>query len=331
MATNRRAYAFILREKDGIGEMLVFRERGKEPSKPFHIPGGGLEPGEIPEEAIVREIEEESGLTGLKPSKFIGQWVEQQENQIFQRYFFLFHTSKLLPDTWTHKVTGNGLDSGIYYDYQWVSAEDALRLHVVYHSYLKPKYLPMLFPKKIHLGLQRNQIYLLPFSERWAPVFEAERDLIRIMTDPLLADIQHIGSTSVFGMVAKPIIDIGIAFKHLTTLPNIVARLERVGYQYLGPHGVEGRQYLVKRDVEEKSFFHIHMYPEGHSLLQRHLVFRNALRTNDELAEEYYLYKLKTWSRIGGDRENYTISKGSFFDQFFELNKTLKVPLTESQ
>ncbi len=317
MAANQRAYAFILCNRENGHRLLAFRQKGIAPAKAFHLPGGGVERAETPTDGVIREIEEESGLVGLVPEKYIGQAVEQGRTQVIQRHFFLFRAPESLPESWDHKVTGTGEDAGITYRYSWLPTTKLLRIHKVYHAFLNSRHLPDLFPKDIHLGLKREDLYLLPYSPKWPPIFEAERDIIKVGIGKWVTDIQHVGSTAIPDFAAKPIIDIAIALKDRFETGVLVDPLYRLGYVHKGPNGVPGRQYFTKK-LDGRTAFHLHMYHHSSIFYKRHLIFRDALRKDDALAVEYHNLKLKLWKEFPSERAFYTAGKNPFFQEFFK-------------
>lgn len=102
---NQKVLAYITRERHGRLELLVFRHR-EEPDAGIQIPAGTPEAGEPLEQALVREIEEESGLTGLT---FVRKVAAAEEPDRFQvRHVYHLHASADLPDAWTHRVGRQG-------------------------------------------------------------------------------------------------------------------------------------------------------------------------------------------------------------------------------
>lgn len=315
MAVNSRAYAFIIQEKNGVWQLLVFQKKGASQTSPYHIPGGGVDPGETPSEGVIREIEEESGLVGLVPTQYIGQWIREEHDTILQRHFFLFYAPNSLPDHWEHMVTGTGDDAGIIYRYKWILPNEALRLHLIYHPYLNAKHLPLFFPDPIFLGLNDQMLYLVPYSNRWPFIFSAEADiLLQTIGQKNIASIEHIGSTSVWDMPAKPIIDIAIGLHDNQVIPEIISPLKQLGYQYKGPNGIPGRHYFKKKN-EKLTFFHLHIFHKNSRNLKLHIQSRDALNRSFQLANDYKFLKLQLWVQNleGRNRARYQAGKIPFF------------------
>ena len=331
MATNKRAYAYILRRKGGGMQLLAFKEEGKGLYKPYHLPGGGVDPGEVPEEAVRREIFEESGLVDLPPGQLLGQWIEQQEHEIFQRYFFLFKDVQGLPDSWVHRVTGKGVDAGINYHYCWFGAEEALRIHLIYHAYLSCLHLPDLFAKGRLLGAQPRQLHLLPYAEHWAAAFTDESTRVRKAAGNSVLNLEHVGGTAVPGMVAQPVVDMAMSCHSeffASDLPKI--RLEALGYEEVGEVEIPARKYFVRRNDVGEICFALAVFPDRSAMLQRFIDLRQELLADDRLVETYNRIKLKAWQRSDGDVQTYRRAKEAFYRQFFQRREPQEFSPTRS-
>ena len=102
-----------------------------------------------------------------------------------------------------------------------------------------------------------QHITVTDYDPLWPPKYEEESLLIkRILADNCIA-IYHIGSTSVPGLAAKPIIDIMVAVKSLTKVDDTADELIKIGYEYLGEFGIAGRRYLRKGGDERTHQIHI--------------------------------------------------------------------------
>lgn len=316
MATNQRAYAFIIRIKDGKSQLLVFRQSGKRKESPYHIPGGGLEIDELPLDAVIREIEEESGLTGLPFGRYIGQWVSEINDVIYQRFYFVFFAPEKLPDAWTHRVTGTGEDAGVYYNYSWVSATESLRIHLNYHAYLRPKFLPELFPALLGNGNEDSRQHLSPFYEQWPYIYEAEKDALSLIAKDLLINFWHIGSTAIPRMVSRPIIDILAVVRDAEASQKLNDQLKLLGYEHVGPGGIPGRILFEKHGTDGKVSFQLHVFFPNSVHIEIFLKFKQALVLDSDLATNYYLAKLRSIFETGSEIGTYQKFKKNYFGKF---------------
>jgi len=140
--------AFIIRRNgEGLHELLLFRHADL-PEVPVQIPGGTLEVGrETIEEALHREVLEESGLAGLKIIRKLGvsDWFWNQEQFWVKRHVFLLEAPCDTPDTWIHAVTGNGSDAELRFAYHWLRPTDEFGLGGDLGIFLNGEHLPELF------------------------------------------------------------------------------------------------------------------------------------------------------------------------------------------
>lgn len=127
--------AYIVRPDAEGPHLLAFRHRDF-PEVDLQPPGGTVDPGEHPEAAVRREIEEESGLRDLTLIGKVGEAVFTWEDTPHIRHFYLFRAPAGLPDRWEHVVTGGGEDAGIVYVYEWLSASRFHLLHEGFRMFL---------------------------------------------------------------------------------------------------------------------------------------------------------------------------------------------------
>lgn len=127
MKRKEKVLAYIIRERQEAKELLVFLHRDY-PEAGLQVPGGTVDPGEDYVEAIIREIEEESGLV-IKPSEIMGMigesfYKRKDIEEINHRHYFLIRKDDL-PDSWTHTVHSSGADDGLLFDYFWMEIDRA--------------------------------------------------------------------------------------------------------------------------------------------------------------------------------------------------------------
>lgn len=114
----KKVLAYILREKNGVTEILLHRHRDFHEAG-YQVPGGTVEENEAIEGALLREVYEESGLNDFDMIEKIGEsWLRDEKNKTC-RFFYRLHINKNVPDTFEHKVSGNGEDAGLVFIYEW--------------------------------------------------------------------------------------------------------------------------------------------------------------------------------------------------------------------
>jgi GrpB-like predicted nucleotidyltransferase (UPF0157 family) len=156
-------------------------------------------------------------------------------------------------------------------------------------------------------------IELAQYSPQWNSLFEAERSVFASVFSPLTFRIEHIGSTAVPGLGAKPIIDVLVGGHSLAEIEARVSAMEALGYQYMAEHEVvfPQRRFFAKPLVRPRQF-HLHAVAMDSQFFVEHLLFRDALRADPGLAAEYFALKVDLAARFGNDREGYTDAKTLF-------------------
>lgn len=166
------------------------------------------------------------------------------------------------------------------------------------------------------LGLPKGVVELCPYTSEWQGLFEEEQKLLRDCVGNYVLDIQHIGSTSIPGMIAKPILDIGIAVSNFEEARVCIAPIEQLGYEYRGENGIPRRHYFVKGTPRTH---HIHMLEIGSAEWRIHLFFRDYLRQNPEVAAEYADIKKRLAYQFENERKAYTDGKAAFVQRVIQL------------
>src|SRR4030042_2890085 len=99
--------------------------------------------------------------------------------------------------------------------------------------------------KKV-IGLQRKKVKLLSYNSAWKRLYKEEEELLNSAIGKYVLDIQHVGSTSIPGAKAKPIIDIAIGVRKLKDGEKCIKPLEKLGYEYGHDAGIKGRNFFAK-------------------------------------------------------------------------------------
>lgn len=137
---------------------------------------------------------------------------------------------------------------------------------------------------------------VVPYNPAWKAAYEREADAICQALRSSAIELHHIGSTSIEGILAKPIIDLmGVAID-LTIVDANSRALEELGYEVMGEYGIPGRRYFRKSDNTGKRTHHLHVFAKGSEHPERHLAFRDYLRAHPEKAAEYSELKAKLTS-----------------------------------
>ena len=131
-------------------------------------------------------------------------------------------------------------------------------------------------------------VELHPHSPEWIAMARTESAALKTELGNLLLDVEHMGSTAVPGIAAKPIIDLMPIAHDDAALDAMEAGVQKLGYEWLGEFGIPGRRYCRKNDpLTGKRQFQLHCFARGASEIARHLAFRDYLRAHPEIAKAY--------------------------------------------
>jgi GrpB-like predicted nucleotidyltransferase (UPF0157 family) len=145
----------------------------------------------------------------------------------------------------------------------------------------------------------------------WAARFRAEKTVLLDVLGPWLAGpIEHIGSTAVPGLAAKPVIDIMAAVESLDASRPAIAAVERLGYCY-APYRTDREHWFCKPSFRERTH-HLHLVPAQSASWIEAITFRDVLRSEPAVAREYEALKRLLAEEFRHDREAYTNAKGPF-------------------
>jgi GrpB-like predicted nucleotidyltransferase (UPF0157 family) len=167
-------------------------------------------------------------------------------------------------------------------------------------------------------------IAIADYDPRWAAMYADESARVQNAAGEWLLNIEHVGSTSVPGLAAKPIVDMMPGLRSLDDAPQIVSAMEGLGYQYIPDYEDElpERRYFVRppgRGYRHKRLFHVHAVETTSAFWRRHLAFRDYLRTHAETADEYAALKRRLAAEYGSDRVGYTEAKTEFITRIESL------------
>jgi GrpB-like predicted nucleotidyltransferase (UPF0157 family) len=150
------------------------------------------------------------------------------------------------------------------------------------------------------------KVQLLPHDPHWSQLADMEAELIAKAIGPTLSTVHHVGSTSIAGIHAKPILDLMPVVRDLTALDGRQRDMEASGYESWGELGLPGRRYHTKTDpVTGRRLAQLHCYESGSSDIVRHLAFRDYLRANPDVAAHYDRVKVHCWTLHPDDSHAY--------------------------
>ena len=155
------------------------------------------------------------------------------------------------------------------------------------------------------------EVRVVPYDPAWPALFEAERvRLLEVLAPWLAGPIEHVGSTAVPGLIAKPVIDIMAGVRSLDASRGAIAEVERLQYQYW-PYRCDVMHWFCKPGASFRTH-HLHLVPHGSPAWQERIAFRDCLRDDATVAAKYAELKDDLARRYRRDREAYTEAKGPF-------------------
>ena len=162
-----------------------------------------------------------------------------------------------------------------------------------------------------------RHIVVMPYDARWARDFSEIASEIRAALGELALDIEHVGSTAVPGLSAKPIIDIDVVIRDYARFDAVVRALKAIGYRHEGDLGVTGREAFGYEGKAHLRKHHLYVCPQDSPELKRHIAFRDYLRAHPEAAREYGRVKAEGAKLYPHDIEGYINHKSAFIERVY--------------
>ena len=163
------------------------------------------------------------------------------------------------------------------------------------------------------LGLKRGTVQLVKHNSDWKKVFELEAKKLKKIFGEDAIDIQHIGSTALKGMRAKPIIDIGLMVLSFGAVKRHAKELASAGYVLKENYGE--KEMFFTKGPEEKRTCYLHIGEAGSGFIESAIRFRDILREDKKIAKEYSQLKEKLAIEYSEERKVYTKKKGEFIEK----------------
>lgn len=179
----------------------------------------------------------------------------------------------------------------------------------------------------------KNQkpVIIEEYDEKWPIAFNIIKSIISDTLNDLALQIEHVGSTAVPNLAAKPIIDIDIVIESMEHLPGVIKKLDELGYVHEGDLGMKNREAFARKDVyvpyssggDVKHEHHLYVCNRESDELQRHIMFRDILRKHRVLVSEYTNLKKQLSDEFSNDRKAYTEGKTEFVTRILNEYKDL--------
>ena len=169
----------------------------------------------------------------------------------------------------------------------------------------------------MEIGVRKKTVKILKYNPEWKNEYLKEEAVLKNALQNYDIDIQHVGSTSIVGCKAKPIIDIAIGISNLEYGKKLIPTLQKIGYYYDGTADFGVRYFLKKCKNDIETHF-IHIEDKNSRIWQNHVVFRDYMNINYKKVIEYSNLKEKLAQKFYNDRKNYTKAKETYIEETIE-------------
>ncbi|MCI9408292.1 MAG: GrpB family protein [Oscillospiraceae bacterium] len=164
-----------------------------------------------------------------------------------------------------------------------------------------------------------KNVIVLPYDPKWKNDFEKiKQELVNAIGD-LIVCIEHVGSTSVEGLSAKPIIDIDVVISDYSVFDSIVSKLSTIGYFHVGDLEIKEREVFKYFDKPHLRKHHLYVCPQNSKELLRHITFRDFLRNNPEAVKKYGKVKENAAKLFPDNMDKYIEYKTPCVEELYSL------------
>ena len=162
-------------------------------------------------------------------------------------------------------------------------------------------------------------VVVMPYDKTWKSSFEEIKAEIENVIGDLIIGIEHVGSTSVEGLSAKPCIYIDVIIKDYSVFNDVVNKLATIGYIHKGNLGIKDREAFKYTDKPHLQKHHLYVCPQQSEELHRHITFRDFLRENPEAARKYGSVKETAAQLFPDDIDKYIEYKSPCIEELYKM------------
>ena len=167
--------------------------------------------------------------------------------------------------------------------------------------------------------MRTARVLVVPYDMAWRSAFEDIRAEIEAAVGGLIVCIEHVGSTSVEGMSAKPCIDVDVIIKDYSAFDAVVRKLASIGYIHEGDLGIKGREAFKYSDKPHLMTHHLYVCPQDSEELHKHVTFRDFLRSNADAVKKYSAVKETAAKLFPNDIDKYIAYKSPCIEELYAL------------
>lgn len=162
-------------------------------------------------------------------------------------------------------------------------------------------------------------VEVVPYDPEWKVEFNRIREQLLSYVGDLIITIEHVGSTSIEGLAAKPIIDLDLVMDSYDVLPQIIERLQQHGYEHQGNLGIEGREAFQRLQDDGFMKYHLYVCPKDGKGYLEHIAFRDYLRSNEAARQAYGEVKQRLAEQYRHDIDAYCEGKTAFVTSILSI------------
>ena len=165
--------------------------------------------------------------------------------------------------------------------------------------------------------MRTAKVVVLPYDKGWKTDFERIKQELEAAIGHLIVAIEHVGSTSVEGLSAKPCIDIDVVIRDYSVFDAVVENLAAIGYQHEGDLGIREREAFRYDGKPHLRQHHLYVCPQNSAELHRHMVFRDFLRTHPDAVKTYGAVKEAAARLFPEDIDGYIRYKSPCIEELY--------------
>lgn len=171
--------------------------------------------------------------------------------------------------------------------------------------------------EEIKLGVEKGKVVLDEYNDEWERIYKEEEKKLNKLIGKYVIKIEHVGSTAIPGLIAKPIIDMGIAVEDLNKNLDYIEILKNNGYEYRDDNGIKGERLFKKINNGLTTHF-IHIVEIKSKRWHDFITFRDYLLSHPEEIKTYADLKKSLEKKYANDRKQYTASKNKYISEIIE-------------
>ena len=166
--------------------------------------------------------------------------------------------------------------------------------------------------------MRTKRVIVVPYDEKWRSAFEQIKNEIEAVVGDMIIGVEHVGSTSVEGLSAKPCIDVDVIIEDYSVFDEIVSKLGTIGYIHEGDLGIKDREAFRYMDKPHLMMHHLYVCPRYSEELHRHITFRDFLQSNQEAVKRYSLIKEKAAELFPDNIDGYIEYKSPCIEELYK-------------